>query len=61
MITQFLHQINFRMSKFDNALLIQSDSSGQIFIIIYVDKLVIGGEYIADINNIKMLLYGNSR
>ena len=56
MITQFLHQINFRMSKFDNALLIQSDSSGQIFIIIYVDDFVIGGEHLANINKVKMLL-----
>ena len=43
------------MSKSDNFLFIQSNCIGKIFIIIYVDDLVIGGEHIADINNIKML------
>ena len=46
------------MSKSNNSLFIRRDSKGQIFIIIYVDDLVIGGEHIADINNIKMLLSG---
>ena len=42
-ITQYLHQIGFKMSKSDNSLFIRSDSKGHVFIIIYVDDLVIGG------------------
>ena len=37
-------------------MFIQSDSIGQVFIIIYVDDLVIGGEHLADIQHIKKLL-----
>ena len=44
------------MSKFDNSLFIGSGSIGPLFIITYVDGLVIGGEHLADINHIKMLL-----
>ena len=58
MITQSLHRIDFRMSKFDNLLFIRSNSSGLIFIIIYVDDLVIGGEHLTDINKVKMLFSG---
>ena len=46
------------MSKSDNSLLIRSDSRGLVFIIIYVDDLVIGGEHLADISHIKKLLSG---
>ena len=46
------------MSKFDNSLFIQSDSRGQVFIILYVDALVIGGEHLAVIDHIKKLLSG---
>ena len=55
-ITQYLHQIGFKMSKFDNSLYIQSDTGGQVFILIYVDDLIIGGEHLADIDHIKKLL-----
>ena len=41
-ITQYLHQIGFNMSKSNNSLFIRSESRGQVFIIIYVDDLVIG-------------------
>ena len=44
------------MSKTDNSLFTRSDSKGQVFIIIYVDDLVIGGEHLADIEHIKKLL-----
>ena len=44
------------MSKSSNFLFIRSNSSGQIFVIIYVDDLVIGGEHLVDINKVKMLL-----
>ena len=44
------------MSKSDNSLFIQRNSSGLIFIIISVEELVIGGEHLADINKVKMLL-----
>ena len=44
------------MSKSDNSLFIRSDSRGQVFIIIYVDDLVIGGEHLVDIEHIKKLL-----
>ena len=54
-INQYHHQVSFRMSKSNNSLFICSDSKGQLFIIIYVDDLVIGGEHITDINNIKKL------
>ena len=46
------------MSNSNNLLLIRNNSSGLIFIIIYVDNLVIGGEHLADINKVKMLLFG---
>ena len=46
------------MSKSDNSLFIRNNSSGLIFIIIYVDDLMIGREYLADINKVKMLLSG---
>ena len=44
------------MSKSNNFLFIQSDSRGHVFIIIYVDDLVIGGEHLVDIDHIKKLL-----
>ena len=55
-ITQYLHQIGFRMSKSDNSLYIRSDSASPIVIIIYVDDLVIGGEHLVEINKVKSLL-----
>ena len=55
-ITQYLHQIGFRMSKFDNSLYIRSDSASPIIIILYVDDLVIRGEHLVDINKVKTLL-----
>ena len=56
-ITQYLHQISFKMSKSDNTLFVRSNSRGQVFIIIYVDDLVIGGEHLAGIEHIKKLLF----
>ena len=44
------------MSKFDNSLFIRSDSRGLVFIIIYVDDLVIRGEHLTNISHIKKLL-----
>ena len=44
------------MSKSDNSLFIWIDSKGQLFIIIYVDDLVIGGEHLGDIEHTKRLL-----
>ena len=55
-ITQYLHQIGFRMSKSDNSLYIRSDSASPLVIILYVDDLVIGGEHLVDINKVKTLL-----
>ena len=56
-ITQYLHRIGYRMSKSNNSLLIWRESIRQLFIIIYVDDLLIGGEHIANINNITVFLY----
>ena len=39
-------------------MFIRSDSRGQVFIIIYVDDLVIGGEHLAYISHIKNLPSG---
>ena len=39
--TQYLYQIGFKMSKFDNSMFILSECRGQLFIIIYVNDLVI--------------------
>ena len=58
MIMQFLCRIGFWMSKSDNSLFIQGTSSGQIFLIIYIDNLVISGKHLVDINKVKMLLLG---
>ena len=44
------------MSKSDNSLFIQSDSRRHVFILIYVDDLVIRGEHLARIEHIKKLL-----
>ena len=44
------------MSKSDNSLFIQSDSRGQVLIVIYMDDLYIGGEHLADIEHINKLL-----
>ena len=44
------------MSKFDNSLLIQSDSRGHVFIIIYVNDLFIGGRHLANMDHIKKLI-----
>ena len=55
-ITQYLHRISFNMSKSDNYLFICSDSKGHVFIIIYVDDLVLGGQHLTYISHIKKLL-----
>ena len=55
-ITKYLHQIGLNKSKSDNSLFIRSDSRGHLFIIIYVDDLVIEGEHFVDIEHIKKLL-----
>ena len=57
-ITQYLHQIGFKMSKSDNSLYVRRNFESLIFIILYVDDLVIGGEELADINKVKSLLFG---
>ena len=45
------------MSKYyDNSRFIRNDSRGQLFVIIYVNDLVIGGEHIKDIERTKTLL-----
>ena len=44
------------MSKSNNSLFIPSDSKGQLFIIIHVNYLVIGGEHLVDNDHIKKLL-----
>ena len=46
------------MSKSDNSMFIWSNSRGQLFIIIYINDLIIRGEHLADINHIKKLLSG---
>ena len=57
-ITQYLHQVGFRMSKSDTSLYIRSESDNPIIIIIYVDDLVIGGPDLAEITKVKSLLSG---
>ena len=57
-ITQYLHQIGFRMSKSDTSLYIQHESTNPIVIILYVDDLVIGGTDLAKITKVKSLLSG---
>ena len=50
-ITQYLHQIGFRMSKSYNSLHIKNESDN-------VDDLVIRGKNLADISQVKSLLSG---
>ena len=57
-ITQYLHQIGFRMSKSDTSLYIRHESDSPIVIILYVDDLFIGGKDLAKINKVKTLLSG---
>ena len=45
------------MLKSNNSLFIRNDSMGQLFIIIYVDDLVIGKEHIEGIDHTKKLLF----
>ena len=45
------------MSKSDNSLHIRNNFGSLIVIILYVDNLVIGGEHVVDINNVKSLLF----
>ena len=44
------------MSKSNNSISVTSDSESHIFIILYVDYLVIGGEILVNINKVKSLL-----
>ena len=44
------------MSNFDNSLYVRSNSGSPIFIILYMDDLVIGSEELVDINKVKSLL-----
>ena len=55
-IMQYLHQIGFHMSKSDNSLYIRSYSESPIFIILYVDDLVIGIEHLFEIHRVKSLI-----
>ena len=55
-VSQYLHRIDFKISKSNNSLYVRSDSRSLIFIILYVDGLVIGGEHLVDINKVKSLL-----
>ena len=54
--TQYIHQMGFKMSKSDNSLFFENDTRGKLFLIIYVDDLVIGGVHIEDIKHTKKLL-----
>ena len=44
------------MSKSNNSLYIRNESNNPIFIILYVDDLVIGGKDLVEINKVKSLL-----
>ena len=57
-ITQYFHQISFRMSKSDNPLYIRSASDNSIVINLYVDDLVIRGKNLPNISKVKSLLSG---
>ena len=57
-ITQYLHQIGFRMSKSYSSLYIRNKSDNPIVIILYVDNLVIGGKDLVEINKVKPILSG---
>ena len=57
-ITQYLHQIGFRMSKSDSSLYIKNESYNLIVIILYVDDLVIRSKNLANVDNVKLLLSG---
>ena len=56
MIILYLHNIGFRMSKSDNSQYIQNNHKSPIFIILYVDDLVISGESLAKTHKTKKLL-----
>ena len=55
-ITSYLHNLGFRMSKFDNSLYIHNCPKSMVFIILYVDNLVINRENLTEIQKIKKLL-----
>ena len=46
------------MSKSDNSLNVRGKSENLIFIILYVDDLVISGEWLININKVKSLISG---
>ena len=56
MITLYLHNIGFWMSKTDNSLCIRNNRKSLIFLILYVDDLVIGGESLTETQKIINLL-----
>ena len=55
-ITEFLVSIGFCMSEVDHSLYVRKSDAGFVFIIIYVDDLIIGGDSLAETLQVKMLL-----
>ena len=55
-ITQYLHQIDFRMSNFNNSLYVRSDSRSLIFIMSSMWMILSLAVELVDINKVKVLL-----
>ena len=55
-ITQYLDQIGFRMSQSNNSLYTRNDTKCVLFILLYMDDLVIGRNNLVAIQNTKLLL-----
>ena len=55
-ITEFLVAIGFCMSEADHSLYVRKSDASFVFIIIYVDDLIIGGDSLAETLQVKMLL-----
>ena len=55
-LTEPLEQIGFQMSTSDYSLYVHKDKHNIIFVIIYVDILIIGGDTIEHIEEVKNML-----
>ena len=55
-ITEFLVAIGFCMSEADHSLYVRKSDAGFVFIIIYVDYLIIGGDTLSETLQMKMFL-----
>ena len=55
-IAHYLVTMGFCMADADHSLYVQKNESRIVFICIYVDDLIVGGDHVADVEHVKSLL-----